>query len=209
MRMKDPLWFHRLGDVPGIGYATPAGLDVTRLPHRDARPTVYRPELDGYPDLPPSLSWNQTSRAPAADHLLEDPRPVTTARVLRNLAEALELPGEPADYHFAIQGVLGLLWFRRATEPEIFAEVERLGWLDLQLIEACPDTISYQHRDGGTQFFSVEAFDRLMMLYLTEGAIADAARVLPVAERFGAGDSATARRTRERAAAFAAEDAGR
>jgi hypothetical protein len=53
----------------------------------------------------------------------------------------------------------------------------------------------------------VEAFDRLLNLYLTEGALTDAARVLELADRHGNGDVPSARRARERCAAFAAEDA--
>jgi len=202
MRSPDPRWFPRFGDVPGVSYATPANLDLSRLRHRHARPEVHR-----YPDMEPSLWWGDTSRAPAGDHVLDDPRSATTGRVLRNLGEALELPGEPSDYHFAIQGVTDLLWSRRAAEPAVFAELERLCWADAQLIDACPDTIRYEHRDGGLQYFRVTTFERLLTLYLTEGALADAARVLEVAERHGNGDTTSAGRVRDRWAAFAAEDA--
>ena len=202
MRSPDPRWFPRFADIAGVSYAAPAGVDLARLRHRHARPEVHR-----YPDMDPTLWWGDTSRAPAAGHVLEDPRKATTGQVLRTLAEALELPGEPADYHFLIQNVLGVLWSRRKAEPAVFAELERLGWLDLQLIEALPDTIRFEHRDGGIQTVRVEAFEWLLWMYLDEGMLTDAARVLELAERHSNGDGPSARRARERCAAFAAEDA--
>ena len=202
MRLPDPRWFPRFADVPGVSYQTPANVDFSRLRHRHDRPEVHR-----YAGMEPSLWWGDSSRAPAAGHVLEDPRKAATARILRTLAEALELPGEPSDYHFLIQNALGLLWSRRSAEPILFAELERLGWLDLQLIDAFPDTIRYEHRDGGIQSFRVEAFEWLLSLYITEGALADAARVLELADRHGNGDGSSARLARERCAAFAVEDA--
>jgi hypothetical protein len=207
MSSQAPLWFPRFADVPGVRYSPPEGLDVSKLRQRNVRPTVNR-----WPDMPPSLSWptpdGTTSQAPAGAHGLDDPREATTARVLRTLAEALELPGEPSDYHFAIQNVVSLLWSRRAEGPQTFVELERLCWLDLQLIQVCPDAVSFEHRDGGLQFFSVTTFRTLLDLYLTEGALGDAARVLELADQFGNGDTPPARRARERCPAFAAEDSG-
>jgi hypothetical protein len=200
----DLLWFPRLADVPGVTYTRPTGLDVSKLRHREVRPEVVR-----HPGLPASLWWGNTSRAPAGDHYLDDPTKATTAQLLRNVAEALELPGGPGDYHFAIQGVVSLLWSRRAESPKVFAELERLCWLDLRLIQACPEAISYERHNGGMQYYAVEAFDRLMTIYLTEGAVSNAAQVLELADRYGNGNTPSARRTRERCGAFVAEDGGR
>jgi hypothetical protein len=202
MRSPDPRWFPRFADIPGVSYQAPADLDLARLQRRHDRPNVHR-----YADMDPTLWWGDSSRAPAAGHVLEDPRKAATSRVLRTLAEALELPGEPSDYHFLIQNAVGVLWSRRDAEPALFADLERLCWLDLQLIEAFPDTIRYEHRDGDLQHFRVETFDRLLNLYMTEGSLADAARVLALADRHGNGEVPSARRARERCAAYAAEDA--
>lgn len=204
MRTPEPQWFPRFADVPGIHYSTPAGLNVSKLRGRGARPEIHR-----YPGLPPSLWWGDTSRSPAGEHLLEDASKAPTARVLRNLSEALELPGELSDYHFAIQGVVTLLWSRRAEEPGAFAELERLCWLDLQLVQAWSEAVTYEDRDGQRQFFAVTAFRVLLDLYLTEGALNEAARVLELADRFGNGEIPSARRARERCSAFAAEDVAR
>ncbi len=204
MGLQDPLWFPRLAAVPGVGYAPPAELDLTKLRRRNARPEVSR-----YPDLPPTLWWGDTTESPASAHVLDDARKATTARVLRNLAEVLELPGEPADYHFAIQGVVSQLRSRAGEGPHVFAELERLCWLDLQLIQACPDVVIYDHPDDGPQHAHVTAFKTLLDLYLTEGALGHAARVLPIAEWFGQANTPAAEKARTRMAALAAEDTTR
>ncbi|SNR86041.1 hypothetical protein [Blastococcus mobilis] len=204
MGLQDPLWFARLAAVPGISYATPAELDVTKLRRRNASPEISR-----YPDLPPTLWWGDTTESPASAHVLADSRKATTARVLRNLAEVLELPGEPADYHFAIQGVVSQMRSRGGEGPHVFAELERLCWLDLQLIQACPEVVIYDHPEDGQQYAHVTAFKTLLDLYLTEGALGDAARVLPIAERFRQGDTPATEKARTRMAALAAEDSTR
>lgn len=42
MAADEPVWFPRLGAVPGVNYETPADVDVSKLRHRGALPTVYR-----------------------------------------------------------------------------------------------------------------------------------------------------------------------
>lgn len=207
MRWTDPQWFPRFAAISGVTYATPAGLDVGKLKARGTRPRV-----DRWPDMPPSLSWpmpgGSTSQAPAAGHYLNDPRKATTARVLRNLAEALELPGEAEDYHFAIQNVVSLLRSRRGEGMHVLVELERLCWLDLQLIQAHPQAVRYEHREGHLAYVSVTAFKTLLDLYLTEGALAEADRVVQLAQRFEQ-DLPLLDKARARVAALAAEDTHR
>lgn len=202
---SDPVWFPCFGAVPGVSYATPADVDVSKLRHRGDRPTVFR-----YQGLPPSLSWgddnHSTSQSPVSAHVLDDDRKASTQRLLRNLAEALELPGEPSDYHYAIQGVIGALRARRREGPQIFSELERLCWLDLQLIQAFPDSFTYD-REGVPEFYGITAFSELLNMYLREGALVDAARVLSIAERFGQASGPLAEQVRTRLAALQAEDA--
>ena len=204
MAADEPVWFPCFGAVPGVNYQTPADVDVSKLRHRGDRPAVFR-----FQGLPPSLSWgdddNSTSQSPASAHVLDDDRKSSTQRLLRNLAETLELPGEPSDYHFAIQGVIGALRARRREGPQIFAEIERLCWLDVQLVQAFPAAVSYD-RDGVTQFYGVAAFGELLDMYLREGALADAARVLPIADKFGQAWGPSGEQVRARLAALQAED---
>jgi hypothetical protein len=141
-------WFQRFGDIPGVSYSTPGSIDRRRLPGADARPQVHT--FDGERHL----SWPgeegsgiiSTSASPAHQRGSTDLAAVSTAAVLQHLGETLELPGEPTDYHFAIQTVLEVLWKRRRTEPAVLGTVEQLAWLDLSLAQARPDAVSTESR---------------------------------------------------------------
>jgi hypothetical protein len=196
----DPVWFHRFADIPGVQYATPGGLDVSKLKRRNAVPEVDR--FEGGTSLWWETRDGGTSESPASEHLLDETRRASVDRIRRNLAEVLELPGEPSDYHFAIQNVAGELYNRRRQDPSVLDDVEQMFLLDLQLIQALPATITYD-RDGEITYYSVSAFDRLLRMYLAEGRVSDAAWVESVAERFGNAKDTAAR---DRVAALRAED---
>jgi hypothetical protein len=196
----NPVWFSRFADIPGIRYATPAGLDLSKLRRRDAVPEINR--FDGSASLWWETRDGGSTRSPAGDHALGDLRGESVDRIRSNLAEILELPGEPSDYHFALQSAAEALYSRRRQDAFVLDEVEGLLLLDLQLIQAIPATITYD-RDGQTGYFVVSAFNRLARMYLTEGRVRDAAWVESIAERFGNAERSPAR---DRAAAMLAED---
>ena len=200
----DPVWFRRFADIPGVQYQASPTLDLSRLKRRDAVPGVYR-----FEGLEPSLFWEiqdgSTSQAPAAEHSLGDFRGATVEGVRKNLAEVLELPGEPSDYHFALQSTAAHLYSRRRDDPTVLDDVERLCLLDLQLIESCPSAITWDH-EGHRSYYQVIAFSRLLRMYLTEGRISEAAAVADIAERFDAGGLPDVAEARQRAAMLATED---
>jgi hypothetical protein len=200
----DPVWFRRFADIPGVRYQTPPALDLSRLKRRNAVPTVHR-----FEGLEPSLFWEtsngETSQAPAGEHALGDFRGVSIAGLRKNIAEVLELPGEPSDYHFALQSTAGELYGRRRDDPTVLDDVERLCLLDLQLVESCPFAVTWEH-EGQTSYFQVSAFSRLLRMYLTEGRVAEAVAVADIAERFDASGLPDVAAARQRAAALAAED---
>jgi len=66
------------------------------------------------------------------------------SELLRRLEEALELPGEPVDYHFLIQETCGLLYWRRREHPSFLAHVESLARWDVELVEAYSQMIEYE-----------------------------------------------------------------
>jgi hypothetical protein len=101
----------------------------------------------------------------------------------QHLGETLELPGEPTDYHFAIQSVLEALWKRRRTEPTVLTTVEQLAWLDLSLAQARPDAVSTDIQ-GKRKFYAVLAFQYLITLYEREGALREALEVAELAVRY-------------------------
>lgn len=168
-------WYRRIGDVPGIPYSTPPGIDRSKLSRADAKPSVHESRWEDQPVV--SAIWpGGGSRSPAGEHMnLGGESPLTA--LLQRLSEALELPGTASDYHFAIMGVYQALYSRRREMPGALSEVERLCWLDISLIERCP-------ADAGSDFDLREvgqpAFTQLISLYQREGFLADA---LLVAER--------------------------
>lgn len=180
-------WFIRFGDIPGVTYTTPVGINRSKLKNASARPEVF-----AYGDNQQTLHWpmkgGSTSASPAATRLQDvDLSTKPTASVLRYLDETLELPGQPQDYHFVIQSVLEALWSRRQREPAVLETTERVAWLDMDLIRARPDTITNEYvaaHDGQPRFFQVNAFARLIKLYEREGALWEALEVAELAARF-------------------------
>ena len=179
--MAEPTWFKRLGDVPGVEYATPSGTRPLKaaaaVPH-----VAYTSEL-GTQSVRWTLPSGEEGDSPVRERTYSvDFGEFDTAKVLRHLAGTLELPGEPVDYHFALQGAISTLWGRRRAEPDVFAEVERLGLLDVGLIEACP--VAAEVGYGREGYLRILAFGHLVTIYEREGAWADALRIATIATRF-------------------------
>jgi hypothetical protein len=126
--------------------------------------------------------------------------------LVQNVYEGLELPGEGTDYHFLIQGCAKELWGRRRDEPDVLEEVERLCWLDIQLVESLPEAVMDEFSDE-PRFYQVLSFDILIDLYEREGFLHEALEVADRAARHGQG-FADRDRLAERIAAVETEDRG-
>jgi len=185
------VWFRRFGEIPGIAYQPPISLDRGKLSGHDAVPEVHVFEFDG--KSYETLSWptrgGTSSASPAHQRAFGASKDITAAKLLKNCYEGLELPGEPSDYHFLIQGTANDLWAKRREEPEVLEDVERLCWFDLQLIEAVPGAVQHES-DDEVSFYSVAAFSRLINLYEREGALHEALAVAERASRYGQGTDA-------------------
>jgi hypothetical protein len=208
-----PVWFRRMGDIPGLDYEPLVSIERTKLARHDAEPRVDRYEFKGR--VRESLWWDDedgeggTSASPAHQVAFGGlDKDLPTSTLLKRLSEGLELPGEASDYHFAIQGVAGALWNRRNREPEVLGWYERLNWLDIQLVQAWPDAVRDEFTDAQprrSQFYSVTAFGSLTQLYSREGLLQDALKVARLAEQFNQGENLVAD-VEERLAALRAED---
>jgi len=187
-------WYRRLGDIPSISYTTPVGVDPPAA-QASLLPTVHRfTGLDG--KQVEMLEWagpdGFTSASPAHERAFGDEaRSMETSELLRYLYESLELPGEPSDYHFAIQGTVEELWRRRRSEPNVMVDIERLSWLDIALIEARPAAVWFDSPEGG-RFARVLAFGWLSSLYEREGAWRDSLAVVQRGAQLGQGDPSEA-----------------
>lgn len=178
-------WYSRLAEVQGVGYAGNPHIDRTRLSGFDLKPQVQR----GFSsDQEPMLWWSQgeggSSASPAASYRSGQIDRTNLKAVVRQLEETLELPGQASDYHFALLGVVEAIWRLRYDAPGAFAEIERLCWLDVRLIQADPGAASML-RDGKTEFFGVPAFRQLINLRATEGDLWGAWEVELLARRSG------------------------
>lgn len=177
-------WFRCLADVPGVDYIGDARVKGSLLPGYGTVPRLNAYTFEG--ERLESLLWptanGQTSQSPASRHAgaASSPGPGDPlGAMLQCLYEVLELPGIASDYHFAIQGCIEELWKQRHQEPAILSEVARLCWLDIRLVEARPETITYEHGANVT-YAGVSAFGQLVDLYSHEGFVSEA---LDVAER--------------------------
>ena len=198
-------WFQRFAEIPGVAHEGP-GVDRRRLKGHNAVPEVHTFDRDEDVAGPPqTLWWGNGSASPAHERAFVDWNAMPTAKVLRNVMEALEVPGQPTDYHFALQGAATALWSRRRAEPEVLDDVERLCWLGIRLIQARPDAVSDEYRPEGG-FYSVGAFKTLITLYEREGALREGLEVATLAERFDQ-LAEKAEELRERLAVLEAEDA--
>lgn len=181
-----PEWYCRFGDIPGIAYNPPPHINRSRLAGHDAVPEVEVYELEG--ERKESLWWptkdGGSSASPVHERAFGSASDVSTATLLRRTYEALELPGEPSDYHFLIQGCADDLWSRRREEPGVVAEVERLCWLDVRLVQARPDAVRDEY-SADERFYGILAFGRLIEIYEREGFLAEALEVAELAARYG------------------------
>lgn len=208
--MDETTWYPRLADIPSIGYVTPAGIDRRKLPKHDLEPQIESYEFDGVRRR--YLLWKkvegQTSQSPAAEwgQWSDDSRALTTPDLLRRLHEALELPGRPSDYHFAILPVYGQLWQRRREEPDVLPEMERLCLLDVALLEKMAEI---PHKVGGRDIeppLQSPAFLNLVRLYERNGFLDDALAIAKRGAALGACPGEVERLI-ERIASLQAEDA--
>lgn len=169
-------WFRRLAEATKLRYQGSPQVDRTSLPDHDAKPKVETSDYDG--KRREHLVWQthrgRTSASPSKTWMTKRRKgesPMQTR--LRQLYEALELPGELSDYHFALLPCYEELWANRREEPWVVAEIERLCLLDIQLVEAYPETILFESSDGPS-WARVPAFDRLISLYEQNGYLQDA-----------------------------------
>lgn len=119
--MSRATWYRRFADIPGVGYQGDAQRR-SRLPDRDLVPEVNEYDFDGTRTI--SLSWTtprgSSSASPVHELAFGDFSRESSAQVRERVLSALELPGEPMDYHFAMQGGAELLFERRRTD-QLFA----------------------------------------------------------------------------------------
>lgn len=171
----DKIWFPRFGDIPGVTWTTPADVDRRTIRGHDAKPETPHWDSDSvwWPSLEPGEEDGSTSATPAQQYVGHDQSEAETVEaILHRMAEALELPGNPSDYHFIIAAAQESLWKLRQTDPAAVREVEKLCWLDVELVRARPEIIAPYNEDEPHLYMTV--LDVLYRLYQREGYLAEA-----------------------------------
>jgi hypothetical protein len=92
---------------------------------------------------------------------------------------ALELPGQPMDYHFAMQGAADLLWKRRRKSPSTFPSSSGSAGSTSASSRSIPEW--FKIAPSRDEYLAISAFQRLVGVYEVEGFLRDA---LAAAERF-------------------------
>jgi hypothetical protein len=173
------VWYTRMADIPGIQFTGSPGVARADLAEAGLRP---RAEY-GY------LSWptadGSTSASPAHRRAFGDLSALDADELVRWVWEGVELPGEPSDYHFLLQGAVEQMWARRRENPSGLQFVETFGYLDLALIEAAPQAVRLDESDHAGGFVHITSLDRLLALLEREGALREALTLSRRAMRFG------------------------
>jgi hypothetical protein len=202
-------WFRRLGDIPGVTFASAPGVDARALPGYGTVPEIHvRNDLQGraYESLwwPSSGVYRGGTGSPAYRWIPPDFRGVSIADVLKKCFEGLELPGPPGDYLRIIERCAGAHWNRWPRQLGVSEQVEKLCFLGLQLIDACPDALTDRWHEQPRHSYT---FTMLIDLYEREGFLLEALDVAEHAARYGGGLEVH-ERLAERIASIEHEDRG-
>lgn len=179
LRVKDAVrWFHAFAEVPGAQYPGDPKRRAT-LPNHDAKPEVHDFEVHGRRVM--GLWWSTPEGSTSASPVqrIDFSGAENGGEVRERVLNALELPGQVMDYHFAIQGAVTLLHKRRFAEPQHLSFMEWLCWLDIVLLEA--NEASFRISEDNPTYVHVPAFNILLDVYENEGFLMEA---LPLVERF-------------------------
>lgn len=134
-------WFPRFGDIPGIDWQTPAGIN-----RREILGHAAKPEASAWSGDRDYLSWpivyahdegefreGTTSQPPAGQFPMPD-QSRTVEQQMHALAQALELPGHAGTYHQLLSDSAQYLYKIRKRQATAVREAERLALLDMQLL---------------------------------------------------------------------------
>ena len=172
-------WFGRMADIPGIQFQGSPGVDRSRLPEANVRPSTEY----GYLHWP--TSDGTTSVSPAQRRWTGDTRSVALDDLVRWVWEGLELPGQSLDYHFVLQGAVDRLWAARASYPAGLQHVEIFAAADLALLEAVPQIALRDRARPAEGFLRISSLTVLLTLLEQEGAVREALALSRRAQRVG------------------------
>lgn len=179
-------WFRRVADIPGVSYTPNYHIDRINLVGNDFVPEVSAIEFAG--KQKEILSWpsengHGTITSPAGNRRALIVGDVPASDILRNLYECMELPGEPADYHFMLQGCAEVLLKCGRAENILTSDMEWLCKLDISLVQAFPDAV-IPIWDPEQRPTSILCFEILIHLYERQGRVREALEIAEIASTF-------------------------
>lgn len=177
-------WFERMAAIPGMAFAGSPGVI------REAVPGVRDRPDESYGSLMWPTADGSTSATPASRYV---PVEASGAELVARVWEAVELPGSAMDYHFILQGAVDRLWSGRRADPVALEGLEVFALLDLELMEAVPQAVSFDTDASPDAFVRVTSVPRLIALLEREGAYAEALELARRLARFKQGEEAVAR----------------
>jgi hypothetical protein len=201
-----PRWFRRVGEIQQLSSFVPSGIEREQIEGHDEVPEAGSYYYDSVHDrLVPR--WKHADDgypvSPASRHVgKQEPRIFSLnkagglwfpADAIRIVSEAIELPGEPYDYHqillkgarlSATSGVLKV--------PNSWARIEEFCWLDIYLAELFPDIVQRKQSPNG-QSVSSPPFGTLMELYERQARLDEARSVAELALGYPGFEAATER----------------
>ncbi|MER7039747.1 hypothetical protein [Streptomyces microflavus] len=170
--------------IPGTAFAGSPGVVRESLPGANDQPD----ESYGSPMWP--MPGGNTSATPASQHV---PAEASGAVLIARVWEALELPGSAMDYHFVLQGAVDRLWTARRSHPSGLQLLEVFAQLDLELMEAAPQAVSFEPDVEPVTFVRVTSVPRLISLLEREGAFMEALALAQRLARFSQGEDVVTR----------------
>ncbi|MBP2351733.1 hypothetical protein JOF29_002816 [Kribbella aluminosa] len=173
------VWFGRMADIPGIRFHGSPGIERSRLPEANLKPSTE------YGSLHWPISGGMTSASPAQQRSSVDMGSMDPGALVHWVWEGLEVPGQPSDYHFLLQGAVTRLWAARASYPVGLQHVEIFGYTDLALIEAVPQIALVDIARPSQGFLRISSLAILLTLLEQEGAVREAHALSRRAQRFG------------------------
>ncbi len=110
------------------------------------------------------------------------------------------------DYHFVLQDAVSRLWGSRRSNPDGLELLEVFALLDLELMEAAPQAVSFDVAGAERSFVHVTSVPRLIDLLEREGAVVEALGLAQRLTRFDQGEDLVTRLS-EKVGALDAETA--
>jgi len=198
-----PVWFERMGDIPGLGAQLPTPPSRATLLGCAERPWIYAgkhadntgefrllmwPGSKGFGQWTPSDFGHNWSPAQRLYVGVEQAPGRTPAQIKADLWPTLERPGVGVDYHFLLQGAVEELWKIRDSDPDARSALIEVATIDWQLFEAFPECMLIEPDRPG-QYLSSKSLERLAAVHEQLGDLESAFNVTSFAVRYGQMDA--------------------